>query len=638
MIPIVTPKNVSYDLWKTQQVFKYQDAYNVAEDLKMSDSWDHYPMLIQCRGLPARHHPFNRRQSIAAIFVLFVLIVLNPIRAVVADSVAEAIASGTQDLAALAGLFCTDSVEENFLRMQLGYGTVLVSSLSLLGILGLTRGCLKLFLGLQNCNNAAFSPATIRGFYGYGKDESPENGKTFDTVICSTTNEDDYVHITKKAQKFTAVTKPMLKVASAENKQLMHTTVINLGKTGHNPFLMAFLVVLCTGATSWLLVCISYPWTWVRFVAIPGLHWCLISMIAIPLFHEWQTSRPGRHITSAKWKAIQKGNVKCFRFAHSAYPSKYEEELDFNKRAIARLPPPPGHDVLHFQATSVFADNLFFRPYLLVISIATVVAYICQYAIVKDASNTRSIVWISCQAVAALLRFAYWIFAPVESSETGESFVALDNRWSRSLTFAELLCSWKPDKSSTTRVRKWAWRYLLETDLRELLESIVTSWHEPVPGTAEKLSGLDFGQVMRNRVPELAERRSYYNTEAYMSKLSGTEYEYRWSLWLSRNGDVITPHISVELRVLENRNVEMNNNDRRERRNEIMNSFQEILDTERQAMTSDKTMRYGTNESWLWCPQPFDQPPDKNWWYLDDLTFQSSRSLKDKLHQVFCCL
>jgi hypothetical protein len=240
--------------------------------------------------------------------------------------------------------------------------------------------------------------------------------------------------------------------------------------------------------------------------------------------------------------------------------------------------------------------------------------------------------------VAALLRFAYWIFAPVESSETDKNFVALDNRWSRSLTFAELLCSCRPDKSGSTKIRKWAWTYLLETDLRDLLQNITTFQDKPLSATVEKLSCLDFSRMMRNRVPTLADRKSYYNTEAYMSKLSGGEYEYKWSMWLSRNDGIVTPHINVELIGLENSHVEIDDNDRRERKLDIINSFGEIVGLERVAMTDDKRPRYGTDESWLWCPQPSDQPSDENWWYLDDLTSQNSRSLRDKLRQMFRCL
>jgi len=47
------------------------------------------------------------------------------------SSAAQDLATGSQDLAALAGFFCTDGVERNALATQSGYGTVVVSSLFL---------------------------------------------------------------------------------------------------------------------------------------------------------------------------------------------------------------------------------------------------------------------------------------------------------------------------------------------------------------------------------------------------------------------------------------------------------------------------------------------------------------------------
>lgn len=68
-------------------------------------------------------------------------------------SVAHVLASGSQDLAALAGLFCTDGVERNVLATHMGYGSVAASSLSILGLLGLVKSTVKLALGLEKCKN-----------------------------------------------------------------------------------------------------------------------------------------------------------------------------------------------------------------------------------------------------------------------------------------------------------------------------------------------------------------------------------------------------------------------------------------------------------------------------------------------------
>jgi len=95
------------------------------------------------------------------------------------SSAAKDLATGSQDLAALAGLFCTDGVERNALATQSGYGTVVVSSLSLLGMLGLVKSTIKVALGLEACSKAGFSLDSLRGMYWYRSGERPSEGKLY---------------------------------------------------------------------------------------------------------------------------------------------------------------------------------------------------------------------------------------------------------------------------------------------------------------------------------------------------------------------------------------------------------------------------------------------------------------------------
>src|SRR6266511_4206668 len=91
-------------------------------------------------------------------------------------TVGQAIASGTQDLAALARLSCTDSVEKNSQATQNGSISVAMSSLSMLGLLGLVKSTLKITLGLERCRAAGFNLDSIRGLFGYAKDETAVAG------------------------------------------------------------------------------------------------------------------------------------------------------------------------------------------------------------------------------------------------------------------------------------------------------------------------------------------------------------------------------------------------------------------------------------------------------------------------------
>lgn len=96
------------------------------------------------------------------------------------SSAGKDLASGSQDLSALAGLFCTDGVERNALATQTGYGTVVVSSLSLLGMLGLVKSTIKIALGLDACAKAGFSLDSLRVVYGYRKGEITSEGRLYE--------------------------------------------------------------------------------------------------------------------------------------------------------------------------------------------------------------------------------------------------------------------------------------------------------------------------------------------------------------------------------------------------------------------------------------------------------------------------
>ena len=74
-----------------------------------------------------------------------------------ADRIAQLLVSESQDLAALANLFLTDAVEHSVLATHLGYGTVLISALFALGLLGIVESYLKASLGLEICRAADFN-------------------------------------------------------------------------------------------------------------------------------------------------------------------------------------------------------------------------------------------------------------------------------------------------------------------------------------------------------------------------------------------------------------------------------------------------------------------------------------------------
>jgi len=81
----------------------------------------------------------------------------------------QILADGTQDLAALIALFATDSVERYVIDYPQGSISVAMASCSMLGLLGHVRALLKLGLGPEACENAAFPTAAIRPILGVAR-------------------------------------------------------------------------------------------------------------------------------------------------------------------------------------------------------------------------------------------------------------------------------------------------------------------------------------------------------------------------------------------------------------------------------------------------------------------------------------
>ena len=75
-------------------------------------------------------------------------------------------ADGTQDIAALVGIFATDSVEKYAIDYSKGYLATAVANLSLLGLLGYVRLLVKLALGAKGCRKAGFDMKALRPIFG----------------------------------------------------------------------------------------------------------------------------------------------------------------------------------------------------------------------------------------------------------------------------------------------------------------------------------------------------------------------------------------------------------------------------------------------------------------------------------------
>jgi len=308
----------------------------------------------------------------------------------------------------------------------------------------------------------------------------------------------------------------MVGVGADWEEGLQAITAFNLGspkaETGlfKNDVCIVLAAILCSGATYWSLMVVDYPWTWIKILAIPLLHFCLFVMLAIPLWNERQIGRPYHY---CKFRAVE--------FLMGTEPG-----YEYSKREIGRTHRlvrllisliyvdarssrflqviSNGGDVLHFQSAHSFMGTLPMKIVALIISGLSAVAYLCQYVILKSASTERSAIWVGIQGLMALIRILYWMSDPKFDDPATElaEYALINNTSFKSITNFELVCAVLPNKMTPVRVPGWALKYVLETPLRDILTAVTSEGHPHVPTNAQTyiFENVCFERILRNRL------------------------------------------------------------------------------------------------------------------------------------------
>jgi hypothetical protein len=479
------------------------------------------------------------------------------------NSFAQSIAGGTQDLAALAGLFCTDGVERNALSVQAGYAAIAVSSLSLLGILGLVRSAVKVALGLRRCSNAGFNLDSLRSLYGYLPEEADASkdmvecdlvevsferclpGKT--SPGANPTDKDEAYHsvvINKEKRFYNPQLTPIVYVGSDWPEKLHSKTAVNLGNLRRemsfrqSPCLIGFILFFCPGVTAWLLLVVSSAWNWVTLVAIvglvaralyarhlnglmtdniqspcfpfdlvgaPSLAWTQrkCSKISISRSHWYQEpllrllfsiqmSQAGIHLSATVWKVLAEGK-----------PSPEENSLRTLSFLQARV---ADGNVLHSTGNRKYLRSELVQGMVLVPASICAIAYLCQYAVLTKASNTRSLIWVGCQVLLALIRVFFWILDPQfdNLSLKQTEYAIFNNTRFKTSSLIEMMCACTPGPEATC-IPRWVWEYLLENDLASVLVEatphLLATTSDMKVQESYALLDIDFERIIRQRLP-----------------------------------------------------------------------------------------------------------------------------------------
>ncbi|OCK84340.1 hypothetical protein K432DRAFT_401221 [Lepidopterella palustris CBS 459.81] len=423
------------------------------------------------------------------------------------NTVAKNLVSGSQDVAALAGLLFSNSVEKSALATHLGYGHMAISRLSLLGILGIVKTAFKITLGRERCTAAGFSLDPVRGIFGYTALEAAANQEIVDCDIVTVHFREKEIIVEKAKRYFHPDSNPLVSVGALwgtghegkEGLRLSGFTVLGLGNPerenawGQNIWLHFILGFIFAGITSWLILLIDAPYNWVWVWATAGMHACLTVLLLIPLYLASKTRRPAAHLTNAAWRALRTGTAEVKR-------------LDFLQCRVGR------GNVLHAQGDTTFLHRWPLRVLAFLAAVGVGVAYVCQYAVLNYATDNTARIWMVFQVVAALTRSAYWIINPSfgDTKPEDSTFALIHNNASKTLTLAEFVCALKPGK---TVIPLWVWEYLRDTPIDELIrQGASRSTQDIIPTDAEwkAFPGSDFNRIVRHRLPGVLPNHTHH--------------------------------------------------------------------------------------------------------------------------------
>ena len=328
----------------------------------------------------------------------------------------QILADGTQDLAALVGLFATDGVERYTIDYTRGFLPPVTAPLSLLGLLGYVRGLLKMSLGIDFCERACLSTASLRSYAGVRRRDMTQSESIIEVHYLERTIADSSVEW--KVVKTVPHTQESMPLIAGSGKRALRDrrahdasfsiamcSLIRSGSTARMAFgTCALCMVFSASISSFMVLMLAAPWVWTRFFAcvglplsslLGGLPWCWVYIIEHLPYQssDWFRS-DWKGGTTAVARSADVPGQSLERKNHFAYFARDDHFYIFDCRAVSLS------GLRAIKVTSFCA------------AVCITVAYICQYIELRSASAKQSGIWLGIQGMLAIARVMAWHWSP----------------------------------------------------------------------------------------------------------------------------------------------------------------------------------------------------------------------------------
>ena len=356
------------------------------------------------------------------------------------DAPLQVLTDGTQDLAALVGLFATDSVERYAFDHTKGFLAPAVAPLSLLGLLGYVRALLKLSLGQESCEKAGFSIDALKSMMGVTQQAASDTQQAIPVFYLKRTVQEGHVYW--NVVKHVLHDENSMPLIKACRYSIQEHFVVGpreysisacfLPSVGRVPIIKSCVSLACLALSTFLsgfvILLFDTSPSWTNIYATAGL---VVSVVlgAAPCSVAYTLECiPIGMSTFFKRSWLSRADEGLLEMlCHSSTEEKLDDYVAVfglnSHYFVMRFRPLTSNALWLAKAISFCA------------AISIGVAYVCQYISLRTTTAKASGIWLAIQAVLAAIRVIVWIWAPTRIFMLNSRLLPLHRTLSPMLSF-----------------------------------------------------------------------------------------------------------------------------------------------------------------------------------------------------------